>query len=366
MRIAGLVAAVLLLLGISSNAAESTKVSLISLTPLIYQSEAQNDFGGDYELQITSLDNGSVNGEMTLAVKGEDYSGYSHKGYFILRDLIFGDVYTIFFELNVPSMGDANGNGIDDFFDSTQPVPPTATDGLYRDPVSGNARPFSASWQREATNNTGLVTISIPDLGLNFNTIFRFHQFDGKFDYTRNGTDLVGQVAFTNLFNPSDTITGPLTLKIQDTNTLTYAGGTWSGINDFTYEYFPEDNLDRINLTYLSFIFFTDGDLASVEGDFHFWFLAVTSTDANGNDIPDLVETGVIVTPNPPSMAAGKLPGAIQIMMTGTAGQTYELQGADALGDTWTKVQDVSLAGETASVTLESSGTHRFYRLVQP
>jgi hypothetical protein len=362
MRIAGLLTAVLLWVGLGSEAAESTKVSLISLSPQIDQSEAQNDFGGDYELQVTSLDDGSVNGEMTLAAEGV---GYSHTGYFILEDLLFGDVYNIPFVVDVPSMGDANGNGIDDFFDSTQAVPATATDGLYQDPASGNARPFSASWQRDATNNTGLVTISIPDLGLNFNTIFRFYQFDGKFDYTRSGTNLVGQVAFTNLFDPSDTITGPLTLKIQDTNTLTYDEGTWSGINEFTYEYFPEDNLDRINLTYLSFIDFADGYWASAEQDFQFWFLAVTSVDANGNDIPDLVETGVIVTPNPPSMAAGKSPGAIQITITGTAGQTYELQSAEDPGETWTKVQDVTLADGTASVTLQTSATHQFYRLTQ-
>jgi hypothetical protein len=342
--------------------AAEVDLKLLCLSPQVDPSEAESDIGADYRLSLTSLEDGSINGEMTLASSD---TGWSHTGYFQMEDLIFGGGFVIPYLTDLPTLGDANGNGVDDFFDASMEVPSETKEGIYQDPTNPqNARPFTATWQRDANSNSGSVTISISDLGLDFHTTFRILQFDGKFEYNRSGTNLVGQTSFTNVFDPSDTISGPLTLRIRNTNTLAYSSGTWDGLNDFKYDYSPEDNLDRAGLTYVSFIDFADGYPATSQPDYQFWFLLVESQDANTNSIPDVVE-GDIAPPTPPSLQAGKGSGGLEITITGTAGQSYTLQSTTALGGTWGDEQNVTLQSATQTIIVETPGKAKFFRLKQ-
>jgi len=338
-------------------------VALISLSPQVDSAMSEN---GDYDLSITSLDDGTMNGEIAPAASD---LGFTRTGYFHLEDTIFGGVFDVPFLVDLPLLGDANGNGVDDFFDSAMEVPSQSTDGIYQDPVAPTrAQPFTATWQRDPNSNTGALRISLPQFGADFFMTFHLLEYRGVFEFTRTGTNLVGQTRFTNVFEPTDTITGPLTLKIKDTNTLLYASGTWSGLGDFKYDFAPEDNLDLIGLTYVSFLDFADGYSGTSEPDYQFWLLEVISKDANTNSIPDVVESGS-VQPVPPTMQAGKgtggSSGSIQVTISGVSGATYQLQGADSINGTWSDLSTVTLSGTSQTISIPISGTKKFFRLKQ-
>jgi hypothetical protein len=283
----------------------------------------------------------------------------------VMEDIDFGgETIVLQYGLDLPFLDDSNNNGLLDFIDSSVAVAGEQTDGAYFNPANGDFEPMQAVWSRDAGTMEGVVQISLPQLGLTFLHSYRVPEFLGVLEFSRAGSKLQGQISITNVADSNDTITGPLTLTIQDPATLTYGGGTWSGPNAEVYQYAPEDNLDRIELNYLSFFDFMDGLPATTEQDYQFWLFNVESEDANKDGIPDVVQGQVTVVR--PNMSVIKVPNGIQITITGTVGQTYQLQSTDRLiPNSWTDVQPVTLTTSPLTLTLPMSGTQRFYQLKQ-
>src|SRR2546425_10404044 len=109
-----LIAGGILLAPASDWAAETARARMFCLSPRFQRAEDQS---GSFTLDLTTLSSG-VNGELAFG----DFFGpfYSHSAFVILTDQFFGDQYAGFMELDVPSGGDANGNGYFDFFEVSQ------------------------------------------------------------------------------------------------------------------------------------------------------------------------------------------------------------------------------------------------------
>jgi len=349
--------------GLQAPAAENVNVSLISLSVQIDPAQTSDDFGLDHRLSFTTLDQNNINNEVALS---DGTTEFDHAGLMLLEDVDFGDVIPLQFSMDVPFLDDSNTNGVLDFLDPSVAVVNESTSGSYFNFANNSFEPIDAVWNRDAGTTVGTVQISLPRFGLVFNHSYKVPQFSGVFTFNRNGTNLVGQTAFTNVVDPNDTISGPLTLRIKDPANLTFPAGTWSGPNAEVYDYSPEpgDTLEQIESNYLAFLDMADGFPQTPEQDYVFWFLNVESTDANHDGILDLVQGGT--TAVRPSMSAIRVPNGIEITVTGTVGQSYQLQTTDRLvANAWADLQAVSLTSSPQKITLQTSGSARYFQLKQ-
>jgi len=107
-----------------------------------------------------------------------------------------------------------------------------------------------------------------------------------------------------------------------------------------------------------------DGFPGTIEQDYRSWFLNVESTDSNHDGVLDLVQGGT--TAVRPTMSIIKVPNGIEITITGTVGQAYQLQATDRLlGSAWADLQPVTLTTSPQTVTLATAGSARFFQLKQ-
>lgn len=340
----------------------STTMSLINISPQIASSDAEDDFGIEYTLYVSSFPEVQLaNMEMAPAPEGV---AFSHSSFFILDSFTFVEPIPFQFVIDTPQWEDQNGNGIIDFFDVDSALNGEAVTGFHDDGFGGSSE-FTMSWFRDAGSYSGLCIISLPEFGLVFETTFSLIRYQGSYTYSRSGQILDGAIALQLEDNETDVINGPLDLTILDNDTLTWANGTWSGPNDFTYIYEPEDNFDRLGGSYVSVVWTEDGSWGTPQQDYQLWFAVLPATDSDSDGTPDLVEGGG-VTPGRPSLAPRRVPQGMEITVTGTLGAVYTLQTADiveAAAAQWTTLQTITMSSTAQTVVVPTSGMKRFFRL---
>jgi hypothetical protein len=264
-------------------------VELISLSPRISPATAEDPFTGlEWGLSISSLtDLNNPNGELSLA---DDSIPYTHQGNFFVQDPQTSETFGLPFVLDVPLFADVNGNGIWDFFDPEVEIANVQTEGRHPD-TSGGGADFTATWNRAAGSTTGTVRIDLPFFGLSFTHTFEILSYSGTFQFAPSTNTLSGTVELTNNAAAEDRLTGPLTLSILDSATLSYSASAWTNADGVEFDYSPVDHLDLSGLNYISLLAFQDGSPATSDPDYLSWLLVVKSADENTNGIPDLVES---------------------------------------------------------------------------
>src|SRR6185436_306909 len=112
-----------------------------------------------WTLNMTTLATG-VNGELAPDFSN---SGSSHSTRVEMTWAQNGQVFPGVMFLDVPSTGDANGNGFPDFFEVAQAVPDTATSlGVYQFEDGGfGSNNCTAAWTRDAGSALGYFSYSI-------------------------------------------------------------------------------------------------------------------------------------------------------------------------------------------------------------
>jgi hypothetical protein len=347
-------------LAVAANAA-TTKVQFTSLSVLVSPATTEDPgIGTEVTLTLSSTrDDRNPNWELSTATSDH---GFSHESFGLLEDEIFG-ITPFDFVLDIPPYDDVNLNGIDDFYDVNASVDGIETFGFHLN-AEGGAEQFTALWYRDAGTTVGTVIIDFPYFGMRFEHFYELVQFDGEYTYTKTGSQLQGNLALTNVVNPDDRITGPLSVTIVDNNTLNLNATTWSSTLRENLE--VEDNFydGRVKTNFISFWFFEDGYAGTVEPDYMDWTMVLISEDANSNGVMDLVEGGG-TEPQRPSLAIRKTANGFEITVTGTAGKTYWLEYTSTVTNTnWPDHHVVSMTTETEVVTLPADATgHLFYRL---
>jgi hypothetical protein len=354
---------ILLILSASLFTASADKAPLefISLSVQIFPARTEDSIGFSWNIALSSVgDVSTVNNELMLATQDH---GFSHEGFFVFENDFEFEPFLVPFVLDVPQFADVNDNGIDDFYEVAIPVEGVRTQGQHPD---ANNRPvnFTATWTRLAGESSGTVVLNFPNLGLTFQNSFQLLRYAGDFSFDRTNNILQGSLSLTNVLDLQDTITGPLSVRILNTNTLSYSASTWSNSAPATITISTNLDLGLSRTNFVSYWLLEDGYAPTSDSDYVDWILVVSSADANGNGQLDLVEG---TTPaERPRLEVIKLPnGSLQITVRGTPGQTYTLESVNAIGGTWQTSQSIPLINETQTITVSASGSRRFFRLRQ-
>ena len=111
---------------IMDTQAADAPVRLIAFSPQVDPATAEGQFGLDYEIQFSTLEN-EYNGEFEFAPEEVPYDLSSTM---VMEDPMLFDTFFLPCALDLPPYTDNNGNGVDDFFDHEIAIPPTQAEGV--------------------------------------------------------------------------------------------------------------------------------------------------------------------------------------------------------------------------------------------
>ncbi len=294
--------------------------------------------------------------------------------YFRLEDPVFPEGIVGQIAVEMPPPVDANGNGFDDFFESSQPVAPSTTQGVFSTPVDRGT--VTARWSRAAGSATGTCRLQMTSETYGplpeFTHPFELLEYTGSLTYTPTTNLVSGDLLLTRTGSPSETLAGSFNLVPGATNRynqLRLLAGTLTNALAQTLP-FEEGEIDRDELlqtNYFGYVFFPDGEPGTATPDYQVWVISIddpNDTDADG--VPDLSD-------DPASSTSGLRLGlarsgdGLLLSLSGPIGRTYDLQEAEALTGSWTSRASITLTNSPQSMALPRPGTAtRFWRARAP
>lgn len=266
------------------------------------------------------------------------------------------------FVVDVPPFLDENGNGLSDFFDVEAAVENEQTTGLYFSFQTEDAADFLATWNRSPGETEGIVRLTIPEFGLEFDHVFRIVQSEGTYEFSKDGGQLAGRLSVTNAQGFDEFLTGEVAMAIQKTNELVFPEGTWEGASELAYEHGPA-RLSSDGPVFTDLLEFRDGNLFTTPQDFNLWILRVEFPDTNSNHVADFLEGGGVGVR--PTLIAEKTTEGIRITINGMSGVTYFLQSKGALQDNWGTLREVQMTSASETITLPSDAEAEFLQAQQ-
>jgi hypothetical protein len=311
----------------------------------------------NYYLDLTSL-SGSLNGEL-----GPDFfaSGYTHSTYLRLADEVLGDTLSGKMVLDVPTGGDANGDGFPDFFQVTQGVTNLASSGVYFDlEIHGNSR-VTALWNRPAGSSYGTCVLSMqlmPFQPVSFSHTFEVLEYRGRLTYTPT-TNVTGSLSLVRTGNPADSLNGPIQFAKSPTdrfNELSLQAGVWTNESQQAVSYvdntFTRDKEWPTN--YYGYLEFTDNANPGAFYPYALWMLSIDdSNDSNHNSIPDFSDDPTLALPRAPRLELAQTTTNLMITLHGDVGHVHEIQElSDLLPNTWQTAVSVTLTNDPQKVSI--------------
>jgi len=318
----------------------ATVTASLHCLSLKFMSSSTRVLGLTYTLDLSATSSDPANGELYALAPGT--SGYSHGTFLRYLDPTFGDPVFLECLLNAPLAADMNTNGVADLLEASQGIYALKTTGAYNDPLWGLS-PIRATWTRPEGSAVGTCKLELIDLGLTFTPQFQILEYAGGLTYANQGTNVTGWLRVTNAVQESSQVTGPVKLGQASANRLALTPGTWTNGASQFLTYNPLTTLDRSGQDYLSIIAFDDGDPSTDLADYAIWYLLISdSSDANGNGIPDLSDPVSAVAP--PSLSVAVQGRLVVVTISGTVGQTYDVQQSTGLAPaTWFLFKTVTL-----------------------
>jgi hypothetical protein len=349
--------------------AQSAKARLFCLSPR-FQRGAANDMNGfRWTMELTTLDFG-LNGELA-----PDFvtGGYSNGAWLELYSELLDDTFQGIMGLDTPDFADANGNGLDDFYEVSQAVPSRPAVGAYSLTGFGNGN-FTATWYRESGQAVGACMYTIPSPfggNLSFHHQVELIEYKGVLSYTPGSNTVTASLSLTNT-NSMNTLEGPATFMKAATNgfnrlTLQSAFLT----NDFQQVLdlflpttFLRSTSHRTN--YVGDVELNDGDLNTPEEDYYTWQLSIDDlNDSDGDGIPDFSDDPAGVTPpRRPQLSLARSPSNLLLSISGDMGRLHHiLEKADLATGNWVTNFSLTLTNDpqVISLPLPPAGA-RFWR----
>lgn len=312
-----------------------------------------NDQNGLYSLDFTTINNG-VNGELGPLQAGADFS---HGCWFNYNDGIFDEVIPGLLNLDVPVLGDANGNGFEDFFEVSQPGS-GSTSGVYQFDYEGVVRGVSANWSRAAGSAFGTCVITLQGFGT-FTHTFQILEYTGPLLYTPGATTVSGTLHLEQTGSPETTLDGSLSF-VKSTETpfddLTLSAGTLTNAALQTLSFY-DDTYGRDPdwaTNYYGYLEFADGDPNTGEEDYGLWVLSIDDpNDSDADGIPDFSDDPEIALPRPPLLSIQHTADHLQLTIHGDVGRTHQIQEIDSLASTnWEDTISLTLTNDPQIVEL--------------
>jgi hypothetical protein len=165
----------------------------------------------------------------------------NHGSGFILHDPQLGDITGVIF-FDTPPFSDVNSNGFDDFFEVSQGVASTRTQGYFNSPADNGT--VTATWSRGAGSATGtcqlhLEAMTFGDLGT-FTHTFELLEYTGPLSYTPGSNTVSGSIVLTQTGTPTNTLDGAVAFTKVATNRfneLILQPGAWTNASNQTLVY---------------------------------------------------------------------------------------------------------------------------------
>ena len=319
---------------------------------------------GNYEggtLDLTTID-GVANGELA------PYNGKSLVSTFIL-DFFGIPLYGTIILVGLPAFADNDGDGFDDFYESSQPVYAT-TSGTYETAVSSGT--LTATWNRGPQSKDGNCVLSLVDsiygaLG-SFSHNFELLEYTGPLYYTSGQTTVSNRFLLTKTGSPEQQFTGRFVLTknaVDRFNRLKFPSGTWTNtvLGDLRA---LESVIVRESpwpTNYYGYIDFEDGDPRTAVPDYQYWTLSIDDlNDSNKNGIPDFSDDPAIRAPR---LAITLNSGGLKLQIDGEIGRTHLLQESSSLLlGSWETVSSIVLTNDSQAISLPRPQLDRFWRVI--
>jgi hypothetical protein len=342
---------------VSVSAAQDASMELFCLSLRLNAATAKM-LSIPYTLEFTS---GSVatgeaaNGELGVS----DGAVTTHVTQFRLNSDTMLEPITGVMYLNVPTIGDANKNGLNDFIEPSQVVSPVLTTGYIYDDLTGSEGTVNATWSRSAGTNQGTCTLAVNTtfLRATFVHTFELPNYTGTLHYTP-AKDVVEGSADLHLFSDVlATFSGPMFIDKTNANQLHLEAGAWtnSAMANFAYAATADgEYITRKGTNYLGFFDAMDGNLDTPYVDYALWTLLISDgNDANKNGVPDLSDS---TDTRLPSLKITRSAGQLQLTISSTVGRVHQIENINALGgaNQWTAVTNFTLATDPQTVILST------------
>src|SRR6266480_3913809 len=282
---------VLMCVSFDSHAAQTAQARIFCLSLRFHRGP---DMFGLYTLDLSTISLDTPNGELAPTFRTP-----SHYSGFRISDPDTGELVAEGeIDLDTPAFADNNGNGFDDFFETSQPVSGTTTGGYVVPGVDGGS--VTAKWTRPAGFKDGTCVLTLTSqmgfgkLG-DFTHSFELIEYAGALSYTPGASNVTGAVNLMQTGDPSSRFTGPIRFIKSPTNRvdeLRLQHDVWTNASSQIFKISNDfDSILRdlsLKTNYYGYLDFDDGDLNTTEADYYSWYLSVDDVnDANGNGIPD-------------------------------------------------------------------------------
>ncbi|MFO1497394.1 MAG: hypothetical protein U1G07_03185 [Verrucomicrobiota bacterium] len=348
------------------EAAQPAHVEMHCLS-LRFQSAA-GGAGEAVTLQLTSDSSlTEINGELWPSF---DDQLPTHLSYFVLDDPTFPDRLDGRIAFDVPGFSDVNQDGFSDFFETSQAVVATVTQGFFETPIDSGS--VTATWSREAGSAVGRCRLRLvgeafgpwPD----FDHPFELLEYRGRFSYQRDTNAAAGTVSLDQVQTGAGTLTGLISLGRIGTNRfnqLDLAPGSLTNETGQALAYVGAE-LDRdegIKTNYLGLVDFEDGDLATGTQDFGTWMLIIgDGNDADLDGIPNLSDDIGASPGAQPTLSLRRVGQELRLSINAEAGASYDLEETMALSPAaWLKSASVTLTNSAQILTLPVPNTTTKY-----
>lgn len=330
--------------------AETAHARLFCLSVQFQQGDDPNSLF-QATLDLSSVDPMSlINGEL-FPVPGT----YSHASYFLYQDNT-GSFFEGQLLLNTPSGMDANSNGFNDFFESSQAVSATTT-GTYT-PLGSPSDTASADWSRAAGSTVGTCVLHLNNVG-NFTCPISILEYTGPLSYTPGSNTVSGNITVTNTADATQMFFGPIAFVKSATNrfnALELQPGVWTNASALTLTFTNADFQRRLSwpTNYNGVILFDDGDPSTAVPDYQLWGLSIDDpNDANTNGIPDFSDDPSSALPRRPLLTLTSGATNLFLSISGDVGRLHQIQQTSSLTSTnWQTIQSLTLTNDPQQVPL--------------
>jgi hypothetical protein len=275
------------------------------------------------------------------------------------------------FYLNIPRLGDANVNGVDDFFEVRLPVNSATSKGAFTDDSTGEQGSVTATWNRTANSPVGTCQLQLADsrISLSFTHAFSLLEFDGDYRFNPGITNVTGIARLAD--SASALFSGSLALSKTNENYLTVEGGSWTNMTGLTWTFLDSttgESIARHGTNYVGFLDFADGDLSTPQPDFATWLVVISDgSDTNGNGIPDLSDMSLSPA-IAPVVALKGANGKWTLNVRGALGSRLKVEENWTLRESnWVTIASVVLTNKIQTVTLPTPPSPScFWRVRSP
>ena len=325
--------------------------------------------GVTYTLEATTLTDGSINDEIGISESGD----YLYGTYLLLTDSTTGMPLILSCGLEVPDPGDANRNGISDFFEVDRALAPIVSVGdcLLDDGMDVYPGTLSMTWSRSAgaTIGTCKLRLRLPDFGIDFTFthVFEIYSYVGTLSYSVQGKNVSGLLTLQRV-GAAGTYLGAMGLVRVDSSELTYGEVGLTNEHGAVLQLYGSADTDITLLrggtstNYYTTLLADDGwpDTSAVP-EYQIWTLDIFDpNDTDHDKIPDLSDEPSLPAPR---LAIRVENNAVVLELASQPGLKATIEQSPRTAPAaWEAFASFTVTNATQSITVPAPLSPQFWR----